>query len=91
MALAMQKMKQLFAVETLMLGGGAVLNWSFIQAGLCDELSVVLAPVADGANNTPTLFSMKEGLSDDAPVAFALKQADVKEDGVLWLRYTIKH
>lgn len=91
MDLAMQKMKQLFAVDALMLGGGAVLNWSFIQAGLCDELSVVLAPVADGANNTPTLFSMKEGLSDDAPVAFALKQADVKEDGVLWLRYTIKH
>ena len=46
-ALAMEKLKTLFGIETLMLGGGGVLNWSFIQAGMCDEISVVIAPAAD--------------------------------------------
>ncbi len=33
------KLKELFGIEMLMLGGGGVLNWSFIQAGICDEVS----------------------------------------------------
>lgn len=32
--MAMEKLKNLFGIETLMLGGGGVLNWSFIQAGI---------------------------------------------------------
>lgn len=41
--LLMEKLSTLFKIETLMLGGGGVLNWSFIGAGLCDELSLVMA------------------------------------------------
>jgi hypothetical protein len=41
--LAMRKLKELFGIETLMLGGGAALNWSFLQAGMCDEVSAVMA------------------------------------------------
>jgi len=42
--LLLAKLKTLFGIETLMLGGGGVLNWSFIQAGCCDEISIVMAP-----------------------------------------------
>ena len=48
--LALRKLKDLFGIETLMLGGGAALNWSFIQAGMCDEISVVIAATADGSS-----------------------------------------
>ena len=51
--LLLNKLSDLFDVQTLMLGGGGVLNWSFIQANLCDELSVVIAPTADGSSDTP--------------------------------------
>ena len=51
--LLLDKLPDLFDVQTLMLGGGGVLNWSFIQANLCDELSVVIAPTADGSSDTP--------------------------------------
>ena len=54
--LLLDKLSDLFDVQTLMLGGGGVLNWSFIQANLCDELSVVIAPTADGSSDTPPLF-----------------------------------
>ena len=56
---AMSKLKTLFGIETLMLGGGGVLNWSFIQAGMCDEVSVVIAPTADGSSDTPALFATR--------------------------------
>ena len=73
-----------------MLGGGGVLNWSFLQAGLCDEVSIVLAPAADGSNDTPALFAVCDGLSADIPVSFQLQQVEVLEDSVVWLRYTVK-
>ena len=88
--MAMEKLKKLFGIETLMLGGGGVLNWSFIQAGMCDEVSVVIAPVADGSPKTPALFNAKGDLACDTPVAFELQNAEVKEGGSVWLRYLVK-
>lgn len=88
-ALAMEKVKTLFGIETLMLGGGGVLNWSFIQAGMCDELSVLIAAAADGSSETPALFETRGGLADDMPVRFMLKGVEVREGGSVWLRYTV--
>lgn len=88
-ALAMQKLKSLFGIETLMLGGGGVLNWSFIQAGMCDELSVVVAAAADGASETPALFETRGGLAEDKPVRFVLRGAEAREGGCVWLRYAV--
>lgn len=67
-ALALEKLKTRFGIQVLMLGGGGVLNWSFLQAGMCDEVSLVVAPAADGNPNTQSLFLAKEGLSTDAPL-----------------------
>ena len=89
--LALEKLYQLFNIKLLMLGGGGVLNWSFIQQGLCDELSVVLAPVADGANNTPTLFETRDNYGKDIPVGFKLDKVEVIGESTLWLRYKIKN
>ena len=84
-------LKDDFGIEMLMLGGGGAINWSFLQAGLCDELSVVMAPVADGSTKTQTLFQAIEGYSVDNPVSFKLKHADVRPEGTLWLRYEVKN
>lgn len=86
----MQKLKKQFGVEALMLGGGGVLNWSFIQAGLCDEVSIIIAPTADGSATKPSLFETKKGLSNDIAIGFQLKTVEAKEDGSVWLRYTVK-
>lgn len=85
----LEKLKTLFGIKTLMLGGGGVLNWSFIQAGMCDEVSVVIAPCADGSIHTPTLFQQKNGLSTEDAVGFTLQSAEVKDGGSVWLRYTV--
>lgn len=88
--LLMRKLKDRFGIQTLMLGGGGVLNWSFIQAGMCDELSLMVAPAADGSSQTPSLFETRGGFACDKPVSFALISAQVKEGGTLWLRYQVK-
>ncbi len=86
---AVEKLKELFGIETLMLGGGGVLNWSFIQAGLCDELSLVIAAAADGSDETPALFSTRGGFTQDKAVSFRLRDAQIKDGGSVWLRYLI--
>ena len=87
--LALSRLKALFGIETLMLGGGGTLNWSFIQAGMCDEVSLVIAPCADGSTKTQTLFQVRDGLSTDAPVGFTLKSAEALAGSAVWLRYTV--
>ena len=87
----LSKLKEQFGIENLMLGGGAALNWSFIQAGMCDEVSVMIAAVADGSANTQTLFMTREGMSDDTPVAFKLQEAKVMDGDSIWLRYLVKN
>ena len=83
----LSKLKEQFGIENLMLGGAA-LNWSFIQAGMCDEVSVVIAAVAA---NTQTLFMTREGMSDDTSVAFKLQEAKVMDGDSIWLRYLVKN
>lgn len=89
--LALTKLRELFGIETLMLGGGAALNWSFIQAGMCDEVSVVIAAAADGSPTTQALFMARDGLSEDTPVGFDLQEAKVMDGGSVWLRYLVKN
>lgn len=89
--LALQKLKTLFGIETLMLGGGGVLNWSLIQQGLCDEISVVLTPSADGSSETPALFETRGGFAGDTPVGFELQEAKAMDGGSVWLRYLVKN
>lgn len=83
------KLKELFGIETLMLGGGGVLNWSFIQAGYCDEISIVMAPAADGSRETQTLFMTKEELTTNLAKGFKLLEAKVLAGGAVWLRYKV--
>lgn len=88
---AAEKLKSLFEIETLLVSGGGFINWSFLQAGLVDELSLVIAPMADGENDTVTLFEKSSYLPDHPPVAFSLKGVEMGEGDSVWLRYTVKN
>ena len=77
-------------VKRLMVGGGGTINWSFIQSGLVDEVSMVLAPIANGDPNAPRFFTAREPYSSVSPVAFRLTSVKDFGDSVVWLRYTVK-
>lgn len=44
----LHELKTRFGIERLMIAGGGYVNGSLLQAGLVDEVSMVLAPVAAG-------------------------------------------
>ena len=62
-------------------------NGSFLKADLIDELSLVLAPVADGRMGIPTVFDADSADSKRTGTKFRLKSVKRLERDFLWLRY----
>lgn len=77
-------------IKRLMVGGGGVINWSFLQNGLVDEVSSVIAPVANGDPNAHRFFTAREPYSTVQPVEFTLSSVEDLGESVVWLRYTVK-
>ncbi|MBF5045626.1 RibD family protein [Aggregicoccus sp. 17bor-14] len=84
----LRKLRKEFGIEKLLLEGGGGINGSFLAAGLIDELSVLVAPVADGSIGTPTLFDAKEGRG--AVRHLKLESFERRSGDLLWLRYTLE-
>lgn len=79
-----------FGIKRLMVGGGGVINWSFLQNGLVDEVSSVIAPVANGDPAAHRFFTARQPYSTISPVEFQLTNVEDLGDSVVWLRYTVK-
>lgn len=80
--LLMDKLENDFGFKCLMLGGGATLNWSFIKKGYCDEVSTVIAPVANGNTNATNLYV--DNSEETHNVDLSLKSVQVFGDTV-WI------
>ena len=87
--LLLQKLEKFFGIDRLMVAGGGMMNWSFLQAGLIDELSLVIAPVADGNTSSVSIFERANFLPLHGPIPFALKTIKALDGNGLWLRYSI--
>lgn len=83
--LALIKLKELFNIQRLIIAGGGYINWAFADAGVIDELSLVLAPAADGEQKV-TVFERTESSVHPA-ISFTLKDMQRTEGNGVWLRY----
>jgi riboflavin biosynthesis pyrimidine reductase len=88
LAVALEKIGARFGVRTLMLEGGGRINGGMLRVGLVDEVSLLVAPVADGRIGTPALFDV-DG-DDVTPRRLALDAVERRADDVLWLRYRVE-
>lgn len=86
----LDKFYNLFNIKRMMVGGGGTMNWSFVQNGLVDEVSVILAPIANGDPDAHRFFAAKEPYSNINELAFQLKSVKELEHGTLWIRYSVK-
>ena len=77
-----------FGIRTLLLEGGGHINGAFLQAGLVDELSLLLAPGIDGRHEIPAIF---DGISPSKKkvVPLSLKSIERRKRDTLWLRYQV--
>lgn len=85
--LAMEKLYGLFSIRKLLICGGGMADWSFLSAGMVDELSLVLAPVSDGSSGSASLFSKLSSSDPGGPVTFTLDEVRRLGDGGLYLKY----
>jgi 2,5-diamino-6-(ribosylamino)-4(3H)-pyrimidinone 5'-phosphate reductase len=82
------KLRSKFGIKRLLLEGGGKINGSFLAADLIDELSILIAPVADGSVGTPTLFDVEKGGSRWRKLR--LISVERLPGDVVWLRYAFR-
>lgn len=86
---ALLQLADLFPIKTIMLEGGGHINGSLLNAGLIDELSLLMLPVADGTPKTPTTFEVSEYLQKGPATQLQLIDMKKLEYDVIWLTYKI--
>ncbi len=87
-SVALEKIGARFGVRTLMLEGGGKINGAMLRSGLIDEVSVIVAPVADGRIGTPALFDVE---GDKAPPSrLVLENVESRPADIVWLRYRVE-
>jgi riboflavin biosynthesis pyrimidine reductase len=78
-----------FGVRRLLLEGGGRINRSFFEAGLVDELSLLVAPALDGRADSPAIIgSSAAGLA--GKVRLSLTSCEPLEHGLAHLRYAVR-
>jgi len=77
-----------FGIRTLLLEGGGHINGGFLEAGVVDEVSLLLLPGIDGRHDIPSLF---DGVinSNHTAIPLKLKSVEQREGGALWIRYEV--
>jgi riboflavin biosynthesis pyrimidine reductase len=87
--LVLRKLYKLFNIKRVRIDGGGHVNGSFLKAGLIDEFSLVLAPLADGTIGSPTIFEAEEGYGKRKATHFSLQSVKKIYDDFLWVRYLV--
>lgn len=84
--LMLQKLKQV-GVNRVLLAGGGGMNGSMLASGCVDELSLVVAPLAESDPKAVSLFEASPFAPDFAGATFRLIEAKTMEENALWLHY----
>lgn len=77
-----------FGIRTLLLEGGGHINGAFLEAGLVDEVSLLVVPGIDGRRDIPSVF---DGLNParNTAVPLKLKSVEQRANDTLWIRYKV--
>lgn len=88
---AMERLCRDFGIHRLSLQGGGIVNGSFFQAGLVDELSMVVSPQLDGRPGAPSIIEYR-GEETNWLQGLTLRLIDVErlDAGCVWLRYQVR-
>ncbi len=84
----LRKLRARFGIRKLLLEGGGKINGSFLAAGVIDELSILVAPVADGGIGTPSLFDARVGPGPARRLE--LLSVERRPGDLVWIRYAMR-
>lgn len=74
-------------LKKLIVEGGSHLSGAFVNAGLVDEVSVLVLPLVDGRSEHPSSFEVAMD-KWQAPAYLKLTSVEKMDHDALWLRYT---
>lgn len=85
---AMEVLAADFGVKRLAVLGGGLINGGFLEAGLIDEVSLLLAPGIDGRKGWRAMF---DGIDDQSklPTRLSLHSVERMDNDVLWIKYSV--
>lgn len=87
---AMAILSEQFGVKRLVIVGGGNINGGFLETGLVDEVSVMMAPGIDGRKGETAVF---DGCTWKGDTPYRLKLQNVEQvpgTEVIWVRYLCK-
>jgi 2,5-diamino-6-(ribosylamino)-4(3H)-pyrimidinone 5'-phosphate reductase len=88
LAKAVALLAEHFGIRTLLLEGGGHINGGFLQAGLVDEISLLMLPGIDGRHEITAVF---DGIvsSHHTVVPLRLTSVEQRDSDALWIRYKV--
>jgi riboflavin biosynthesis pyrimidine reductase len=87
LAAALETLHHELEIRRLLLEGGGAANGALLQAGLVDELSLVIAPSVEGVVGGPAVFDIHGAPGALNAMGMVLEACQVLEGGFVWLRY----
>ncbi|MGN6726505.1 MAG: dihydrofolate reductase family protein [Tepidisphaeraceae bacterium] len=86
---ALDKLRRKFNIRKLMLEGGGKFNGSMLHAGLVDEISQVIVPIADGGMGVSSMFDIPGDPPRKAAAALRVLAHKKLPGSVNWFRYRV--
>lgn len=86
---ACEVLKETFKVERLGIVGGPAINTAFLDAGLLDEVIVLIGAGIDGRASFPPVFNRADN-SQTTPTPLELIEAKTYTSGAVFIRYKTK-
>lgn len=82
-----QTLARELGVKKLIVEGGSHVSGAFVNAGLVDEVSVLIVPLVDGRSEHPSSFEVAMA-QWQKPAYLKLTSVEKLEHDAVWLRYT---
>ena len=89
LSVALDKLARKFKLKKAMVQGGGKMNGSFLHAGLIDEISQVIVPVADGGQGVSVFVDIPGKTPKKAAAHLKRKSVKLMNGGVIWVKYQV--
>jgi len=87
LAMALEELNHELGIGRLLLEGGGAANGALLQAGLVDELSLIIAPSVEGVPGGPAVFDIYGEQGAQNAMGMELESCQALEGSFVWLRY----
>ncbi|MBS0351980.1 MAG: RibD family protein [Proteobacteria bacterium] len=88
--LALNKLNQLFGIKRMTVQGGGITNGAFLNAGLLDELSLIITPIADGEIGVSSVFDISPKQKSITVKKLQLKSVKRYRKNYIWLKFKFR-